>query len=293
MMEPCLQLKHFHKTVDNFQLGPIDLSIELGTITALIGNNSAGKSTLLKLIMNLVKRDQGEMFLFNNHISHQDESWKKNIAYMPQSLFGCDIFTGNDLKALVSPLYKSWDENLFTKIITLLDIPLTKRIGKLSQGVQQKLSFAITLACNPDILILDEPTAHIDIPSKLVMTNLLSEWMEPGDKAILIASHQIDDIRKLADYLVVLHEGKLIGKFEKEELIEQYKRYWVTQPLPDEYIPGELERGERTLISNCALDTEAFFVKEQIEWTNTTSLDLEEIITLLLTTTHGGHNDAT
>ncbi|MFD1609729.1 ATP-binding cassette domain-containing protein [Oceanobacillus luteolus] len=282
-MEPILTISNLEKTIEEFHLGPIDISFEKGTITALVGNNGSGKSTLLKSIMNLVQLDRGLIKLDHISINGEDESWKKLIAYQPQTVVGWDPFTGTTLKKLIAPLYPHWDEGLFHKMVKLFDIPLDKKFGKLSQGVQQKLNLALTIPRNAPLLILDEPTSFMDIPSKKILMDLLVDWMEEENRTLIIASHQVEDIRKLADFLFVLHNGKMIGNFEKEELMEKYARYWFGDSLPAITIPGEVVREDGYIISCKPRDTETYLKENKIEWRHRSSLELEDIITILLT----------
>lgn len=278
----AITITNLKKQVEEFQLGPINMDIQSETITALVGNNGSGKSTLLKMMMNLVKQDEGNIKVFNTLNNGDNEDWKQHIAYQPQVTIGYDPFTGEALRELISQWYPTWDEAFFQEIIKTFDISLTKKYGKLSPGAQQKLSFALTIARNAPILILDEPTAHIDIPSKKVMIDLLTEWMDEGNRTMIIASHQIDDIRKLSDFLYVIQDGSEVGQFEKESLIENYIRYWLPTSLPSSNIPGEVSREGQTIISNDAKVTESFFNEKEIHWTDRTSADLEDIITILL-----------
>lgn len=282
-MQPLIEIINIHKQIDDFKLGPIHLVIEPGTITALVGNNGSGKSTLLKSIMNLVKTDHGEINVLGQSVNGADENWKSLIAYQPQKMIGYDFFTGEALKSLVEKFYPLWDDALFMKVIQQLDVDLTKKYGKLSQGSQQKLNFALTIARNARLLILDEPTAHLDIPSKKILIDLLVDWMEVEERAIIIASHQVEDIRKLSDYLFVLHNGHMIGKFEKEELTERYQRYWINDVHTLAEIPGEVARDRNYLISDHPEVTEAFFKEHHIECEIQNTLELDEIITILLT----------
>ncbi|RDW20439.1 ATP-binding cassette domain-containing protein [Oceanobacillus chungangensis] len=282
-MEPYVEISNLQKKIDDFQLGPIDLAIEPETITALVGNNGSGKSTLLKLIMNLASSDSGNIKLFNTPVGKEDESWQRNVAYLPQSTIGMDAYTGNALKALIESLYPKWDNALFMELINLFDVPLNKRFGKMSQGVQQKLNLALTVARNTPLLLLDEPTAFMDIPSKKFFMDILIDWMDKGDRSIIITSHQVEDIKKLSDYLFVLRNGKVIGNFEKEALTESYKRYWLNSTLPNTAIPGEVSRAHPQIVSNHPEETEIFLQKNNIGWIDRKSLELEEIITLLLT----------
>lgn len=282
-MQTVLEISHLVKTIDDFQFGPIDLTFELGTIHALIGENGAGKSTFIKLLMELIRKEDGQIRLFGKPIAAYGESWKQKIAYQPQTLIGCSPFTGLELMELMAHCYPTWNETYCKQLINMFELPLNKPLGKLSQGVQQKLANVLTLACDTEIVILDEPTAHIDIPAKQMLINVIAEWMERGDKLMIIASHQIEDIRKLADFLIVLKKGKLLGKYEKEELTSQYKQYFLQKPLPNQPIPGEVDRkGGRIVISDQQDKTETYLTKNGFNWVQKESLGLEEVISILL-----------
>lgn len=281
-MQPWVEIKQLQKKIDDFKLGPIDLQVEPGTITALIGNNGSGKSTLLKLIMHLAKPDTGNIQIAGKPVSEKDERWKTEVAYQPQSTMGYAPFTGESLKEMISRWYPDWDESLFLKIVQLFDVPINKRFGKLSQGAQQKLVLALTIARNAPVLILDEPTSFMDIPSKKILIDLLTDWMDQGNRSIIFASHQTEDIQKLADYLVILNKGTMVGAYEKDKLTENYKRYWMHDRLPEQEIPGEAYREGRSIISNQSEETETFLSNQGISWTNRTAVELDEIITLFL-----------
>ena len=109
--------------------------------------------------------------------------------------------------------------------------------------------------------------------------------MDQGERSIIIASHQIEDIKKLSDYLFVLRNGEMIGNFEKEALTERYKRYWLRSELTESSIPGEVFRDRVQVVSNHPKETEHYLQEKGLQWTNQSSLDLEEIITLLLSPT--------
>lgn len=282
-MKRFVEIKNLKKQVDLFHLGPINLYIEPGTITVLVGDNGSGKSTLMKIMMNLVNADEGHVKMFDNLVEGDSEDWKNQVAYHAQKTLGYDSFSGKDLIELISHWYPSWNQEMFDELVIKLDLPLDKKFGKLSQGVQQKLTFALTIARNPKLLILDEPTAFIDIPSQQLFIEIITEWMEDGERAILLASHQSEDIKKLADYLMILRSGKLIGHFEKEALIESYRSYWLIEPIPSIDIPGSVSQRDQALISNKPSETESFFKENNIEYTNSSAVSLEEIITILLT----------
>ena len=106
--------------------------------------------------------------------------------------------------------------------------------------------------------------------------------MDNEERTIIIATHQVEEIQKLADYLIVLKDGQISGQFEKEELVDMYKRYWFSQPLEFRTVPGEVERKESSLVTNRPLEAEDFLRDANVQWTTVQTLGLDEIVTMLL-----------
>ncbi len=286
-MKRGVEVKGLLKQIDHFEIGPVDLDFEPGTITALVGKNGAGKSTFAKLLMNLAKRDRGEIFLEGQPVSSSSEEWKTKIAYQPQVLLGCNAFNGCELKKLISSLYPTWDEELFIRLVEVFKIPLDKPYGSLSPGVQQQLNFVLSLPRDTDILLLDEPTAHMDIHSKQLVQDELATWMERGEKTMILVSHQVEDIRKLADFIVVFQEGKILAHAAKDGLTQNYKRYWLELEMTDA-VPGEIARKNgRIIVTNQSVKTEQFFLEKGIRWTDSRRLELEEIISMMIGSREG------
>ncbi|TFB14600.1 ABC transporter ATP-binding protein [Filobacillus milosensis] len=282
-MNSVIELNNVSKTIDEFELGPLNMAIEPGLITAVVGSNGAGKSTFIKMLMNLVKPNNGQIRMLSEDIQN-NEHWKDQVAYLPQRFTGYDPYTGKQLKVLISNFYPTWDDHLFEEIVEAFDVNLSKKFSKLSQGMQQKLALSLTIARNTDIMILDEPTSDMDIPSKQKLMAILVEWMERGNRSLIFASHQTDEIRKLADTIAIIQDGQMLGHFEKEELSQAYTQYWITEPLPEEPLPGEKKRkNSRTIITDNEIELELQLSQHQLEWSHKEKLDIEEAITLMLT----------
>ena len=280
-MIPWIELTQVNKQIDDFRLGPVSLAIEPGTITALVGNNGSGKSSLLKLIMNLANADTGDIQVFGKPVDGEDESWKRHVTFLPQTPIGWNAYTGNDLKNLIAPLYAKWDDALFEHMIQLLDIPLDKRFGKLSPGMRNSCNMGKNFQSNTDVLILDEPTASLDIPSKNLVMDLVVDWMEREDRAVILTTHQPENLRKLADYLFLIKDGQAIGHYEKDQLVSRFRRYWLTE-MPAELVPGERSRSGRQLVSDNLEATEKYCAEHGIGIVDDKALELEEIISVLL-----------
>lgn len=132
------------------------------------------------------------------------------------------------------------------------------------------------------LIDIPKPTAHLDIPSKKILNDILIQWVDQGNRTIILATHQIEDIQKLADYLIILKEGTILQNVEKESLTETYKRYWFAETINFPTIPGVIARTENSLTSNSPLETEQFLKQNNKEWATVQSLKLDEILTFLL-----------
>lgn len=276
-----IKVKKVKKRINGFTLGPMNFSIQPGTVTAIVGENSSGKSSLLKTIMNLIHVDDGIIQAFGEPIS-EGEDWKNKIGYQPQTTYGYDAFNGYDLKELIAYWYPKFDENLFLQMVEKLKIPLNKKYSKLSQGMQQKLVLALTIPRQTELLILDEPMTFMDIPAKNYITDLLVEWMEDEGKSIILASHQAEDIKKLADYLLIIRDGQQVEYVDKETLVERYRKYIFMGNMPLETLPGEIERHDNDLTTEDSKQTNEALEKMEITPLSESRLELEDIITLIL-----------
>lgn len=286
-MSGFIKVEGIEKSVSDFQLGPINVDIEPGTVTAIVGENGSGKSTLLKTMMNIYKSDAGAVTFFGENVATSDQ-WKEQVAYQGQQTYGYDLFTLQEMRTFIGKWYPNFDEALFQEMVERLRIPMNKKYTQMSEGMQQKMVLALTIPRNTHVLILDEPTAFMDIPAKNYVMQLLVDWLEDGEGSLILASHQADDIRKLADYLLFVKDGKQLEWVEKETLLERYVRYTFTGGIPLERLPGEVSRSEaRQEIIVQILDAEietkimSVFEAAQIKPLSESRLDLEEVITLL------------
>ncbi|VXC24908.1 conserved hypothetical protein [Bacillus sp. 349Y] len=284
-MNDPITIQDVEKTVGGLTVSVPHLNIPVGTICALIGTNGAGKSTLFKMIMNLVKPDKGTISIFGKPVNGDDEEWKSHLSYQSQQMDGTDFLTGEDLRQLMSRYYPDWDEPLFQRVVSTLDIPLNKKGKKLSPGMQAKLSIALTLGCNAPVMLLDEPTASMDIPSRKLVIDLLAEIMETGEKTILMATHDVDDLKKLADYLIFFDGDEVGESVEKDELVASHRLLWLDQPVPfDEPLPGELKRTYgKVILTNDPDQTRDALRQHSISIMEEQVPDLETVVTELLT----------
>lgn len=271
------------KVVGDIEIGPLTMDIKRGAITALVGPNGIGKSTLLKMVMGLIKYDHGELKVNGRSLDTDDVAIKKETAYVGQRLFGVEHFTMKQLAEMNRQFYPNWQEEKFQRYVEQLGIPLHKKIGKLSLGVQKRCALALGLARDAKLLLLDEPSASLDIGMQHWLVEELIEYMEEDEeRTIIIASHMVSEIKQLADYIVMFDESTALTMYEKDTLLEQVKRIWLQEPLASTNIPNVIiKNGGRLLITRDSDETFQALKKFGIEPTFIEALELEEVLMLL------------
>jgi len=155
-MSAILEIHNLSKTFKDFSLREVSFSLERGYIMGFIGPNGAGKSTTIKLIMNLLKRDSGEITVFGlDNLKHEKEI-KNRIGFVYDGNYFYEELTVAQMKRIVAPFYKNWDEAAFQQYLRDFALPAHKKIGELSKGMKMKFSLAIALSHHAELLIMDE-----------------------------------------------------------------------------------------------------------------------------------------
>jgi ABC-2 type transport system ATP-binding protein len=222
--ENILEIKNLRKRYKGFALDGISLDLPQGYILGLIGPNGAGKTTTIKILMNMVKRDGGDVRVFGLDPQKKAKSIKNKVGYLGEEQY----FYGNKTVAwtgnFVSAFYDDWDTNAFQSLLTSFGISRTKKTRELSKGMKVRFSLALALSHNPDLLILDEPTAGLDPVIRREVLELLRKKSKNEGKSVIISSHITDDIMRTADLVAFLIQGKIVLVSEKDELLSNWKR---------------------------------------------------------------------
>ena len=204
-----IRLEHAKKTYPGFQL---DCSMEIreGQITALIGANGAGKSTTFKLILGLIRPESGEVAVFEHPVSELTIEERQQIGVVLSDAGFSEYLTIKDLLPILEALYPAFDKERFCNYCERFSLPMDKKIREFSTGMKAKLK-VLTAICNRDarLLILDEPTAGLDVMVREEILDLLREFMIPGDRSILISSHISSDLEGLCDDIYLIDQGQI------------------------------------------------------------------------------------
>lgn len=241
----CIEIRGLCKKYDGFALDHIDLTLPGGTIMGLIGENGAGKTTTIKCILNLVRRDAGEIRLLGRDNLREEALAKQDVGVVLDECFFHDTLKPKDLERILAPVYRNWDSELFQDYLDKFKLPEKKLIKEYSRGMKMKLSLAAALAHRPKLLILDEATAGLD---PVVRDEILDEFQGfvcDEEHAILISSHITSDLEKVADYITYIHQGRVQLAGAKDDILERYGRVACTARQLDELGKGELVRVRR------------------------------------------------
>lgn len=218
----ALNLSLVTHSFSDFTLGPISFKLPSGSIMGLIGENGAGKSTTIRLILGMLRPDSGEIQVLGQSMDGSCAKLKEQIGYVADEPCFPECLTPNQLGAVLGNVYRSWNPTSYQTLLKRFELPPTQASGTFSRGMKMKLSIAAALAHDPKLLILDEATGGLDPVARDEILDLFYDFTRQEDRSILISSHIVSDLEKLCDYVAFLHNGKLLLCQEKDLLFEQY-----------------------------------------------------------------------
>jgi len=229
------------KTFPGFQLGPLDLTLEPGTVLALVGPNGAGKTTTLNCMAGLIIPDEGGTEVYGAPVHPTRTEYRRDVGYVGEESGFFQRWTVKRNLDYLARLIPSWSRDRATRLADRIALPLTTPVIKLSRGNRTKLAIVAALAHGPRLLLLDEPTAGLDPVVRAEVLDVLWEITEDGEHAVLYSTHVLSDINRLADELVFLRDGQIVLRTGRDELSERWRRVSFRLAENDVELPGVVE----------------------------------------------------
>ena len=218
----ALELRGLEKHYKDFALGPLDLTLPGGTICGLIGENGAGKSTTLRLILDVVQRDGGTVSILGRDNRENLVQTKEEIGVVMGSDGIPLCLNAVQVGKVMAGIYQNWDADAYAAYCRKFDLPPKKKYKDYSTGMKMKLCIAVALSHHARLLLLDEATNGLDPVVRDEVTDILLDFARDEEHSILISSHIVSDLEKLCDTIAFLHKGRLLLCEEKDALREEY-----------------------------------------------------------------------
>lgn len=237
----AIEIKGLEKRYEGFRLGSFDLTLPSGCIMGLVGENGAGKSTTIKLIMNAIGRDAGEISVLgvdNRSAGFRDV--KEDIGVVLDEAYFPEVMSARNVGKVMALTYKNWDAAAFEGYLKKFLLSPDKIFKDYSRGMRMKLAIAAALSHGAKLLILDEATSGLDPMARDELLDIFNDFTRDENCSILLSSHIVSDLEKICDYIAFLHKGRLVLCEEKDRLLEEYALIRLTEErlreLPEESI---------------------------------------------------------
>ncbi len=243
----ALEINNLCKAFPGFFLDNLNLVLPSGCILGLIGENGAGKSTTIKLILDVLHKDSGSITVLGRDNQADTRLIKEDVGVVldevgiPECLNACQV------DKVMSLTFRNWNSEIYRGYLKTLAIPEKKPFKDFSRGMKMKLGIAIALSHGAKLLLLDEATSGLDPVARDQVVELLSEFTRDESHAVLISSHIVSDLEKLCDYIAFLHKGKLMLCEEKDLLMSQYGILHCTKEQLEALDPGAVLHKKESL----------------------------------------------
>lgn len=217
-MDYAVEIKGLNKDMGAFALRDVDFRIPRGYVVGLIGENGAGKTSLIKCITGAMRADSGTIRVLGHDGGH-------GIGDVGVVFDECHFFqqmNGVQIGRLMSNLYPNWDQTVYEGLMARFGIDLDKKVRDYSRGMRMKVQVAVALSHGPDLMIMDEATAGMDPAARDEFLELVMDYMQDESHSVLMSSHITTDLERIADYIVFIHKGRIVLDGSKDEILESY-----------------------------------------------------------------------
>ena len=221
-MSNVIEVEGLCKRYDGFAIENLNLSIPQGGIMGFIGANGAGKTTTIYSILNIIPVDAGRIQIFGKDYKKDEQEIKQDIGVVFDEMGYHEIMTPLQISRMMKSIYHNWSETEFAKYLERFGLPYKKRCGTFSRGMRMKLQIAVALSHEAKLLLMDEPTSGLDPVVRNEMLDIFQEFVEEEDHTILLSSHIIEDLERIADEIAFIDKGRILLADNKDVILEQH-----------------------------------------------------------------------
>ncbi len=218
----ALELKNVSKSFSGFCLDNISLTLPSGCIMGLIGENGAGKSTTIKLILDMLHKDSGTITILGRDNGKDISLSKEDVGVVMDEVGIPECLTAKQVGKVMKHTFRNWDKAEYIRLLQKLSLPDNKPFRDFSRGMKMKFGIAVAMSHGAKLLLLDEPTSGLDPVVRDEVVEMFYDFTRDENHSILISSHIVSDLERLCDYVAFLHKGKLLLCEEKDELLSEY-----------------------------------------------------------------------
>jgi ABC-2 type transport system ATP-binding protein len=237
MTEASLVVDGLSARIGSFHLDGVSFTVQPGQVTALLGHNGAGKTTTFRLIMGLVRKDGGRVsFGGLDHVRDEIE-FKRHVGFVQEESFFYGAMTVSELAAFVSPFYDNWNKELAEGLIAQFGLPTNKKVAEFSKGMRTKTGIVLALSHEPRILLLDEPTSGLDPRARVEILAWLRRVARERGKAVLFSTHNLHEVERVADRILIVDRGRLLADDDLAGLRERGGTGWTLERTYLELVP--------------------------------------------------------
>ena len=257
-MKDAIVVKNICKHYKDFSLDHVSFRVPQGSIVGFVGENGAGKSTSIRAILDLITLDGGSVEVLGlDREERKDPAWREQIGVVFDVGHLPELMTAVEIDRIMAGIYKQWDSQKYFGYVKQFKLARDKKYKEFSRGMKMKLSLAVAMSHGAKLLVLDEPTGGLDPIVRDEILDIFLDYIQEDSHSILISSHIISDLEKVADYIVFIHEGKVLLQEETGKLLEQYGIVRTTaeqadQLMADPYLVG-LVVGRRDSRFHCEI----------------------------------------
>lgn len=271
----AVEVKGLTKKYDGFLLNNISFTLPCGCIMGLVGENGAGKSTTIKLLLGMASKDGGSIKILGKDLS---EVSKDDIGVVFDECRFHEAFTAKDINSVLKNTFKRWNEKEFFDCLRKFDVPMDKKIREFSRGMKMKISIAAAICHDAKLLLLDEPTAALDPVVRDEILDLFYDFISDEKRSIIISSHIVSDLEKICDYIAFMHKGRMILCEEKDSLLSECRLAQMSEAEFESLDKSDIIGSRKTSFGITAVIKEKAAAKIK----NTQQINLEDLFVYMI-----------